>query len=201
VPFETVVDHTSFVTLLFAGYGVGTVRRVRFGPGSGFSSGFPSHQSVSLLFPSTPGGLFRVKGSQVRVLPRELAAASEVPRRHSFVAPAPHARSALDGRRVPSYRASEFTRRSVTRLRVDWRRPTNPAWAVIAGGLEGGTARPTSTAVRPGRLAYSVRTRASARLPQHRPPVPQKHPGARRWRPPNCIPPHHVDHDPTRGRP
>jgi len=41
--------HTSRVTLFVAGYGVGTVGRVRFGPVSGFSSGFPGRQALSFL--------------------------------------------------------------------------------------------------------------------------------------------------------
>ena len=64
--------HTSRVALFFAGYGVGTVGRVRFGPGSGFSSGFPGRQALSFLIPSTGPCPLRVNGSQVRVLPREL---------------------------------------------------------------------------------------------------------------------------------
>src|SRR6266550_6209798 len=64
--------HTSRVALFFVGYGVGTVGRVRFGPVSGFSSGFPGRQTLSFLFPSTRPCPFRVNGSQVRVLPREL---------------------------------------------------------------------------------------------------------------------------------
>ena len=49
--------HTSRVTVLFAGYGVGTIGRVRFGPVSGFSSGFPAHQRRSFLLPSTRAGI------------------------------------------------------------------------------------------------------------------------------------------------
>jgi hypothetical protein len=71
-PLPYPAAHTSGVALSCAGYGVGTVGRVRFGPVSVFSSGFPAGQSLSFLLPSTRAGLFRVNGSQVRVLPREL---------------------------------------------------------------------------------------------------------------------------------
>src|SRR6266853_205901 len=64
--------HTSRVALFFAGYGVGTVCGGRFGPVSGLSSGFPARQRFTFLLLSTRPCPFRVNGSQVRVLPREL---------------------------------------------------------------------------------------------------------------------------------
>jgi len=64
--------HTSRVALFFAGYGVGTVGRVRFGPVSGVSPGFPARQLFTFLLPSTRPCPLLVNGSQVRVLPREL---------------------------------------------------------------------------------------------------------------------------------
>jgi hypothetical protein len=58
--------------VFFAGYGVGTVGRVRFGCVSEFSPGFPARQLLTFLLLSTRPRLFLVNGSQVRVLPRDL---------------------------------------------------------------------------------------------------------------------------------
>jgi len=48
--------HTSRVTLFFAGYGLGTVGRVRVGPVSGFSSGFLARQPLSFWAAEHAGG-------------------------------------------------------------------------------------------------------------------------------------------------
>src|SRR2546430_16205782 len=71
-PSELPREVTSPGPLLLGRYGLGTVCGVRFGRVSGSSSGFPARQPLSFLFPSTRAGMFRVNGSQVRVLPREL---------------------------------------------------------------------------------------------------------------------------------
>src|SRR2546426_447156 len=49
----------------------------------------------------------------------------------------------------------------------------------IAGGLEGGTARPTSTVIHPSRLPF--------KMPQKRPSVPQKHPSVASPFPSTCA--------------
>src|SRR5207245_7720789 len=73
VPVRVVAGRarTSRVTLFFAGYAVGTVGWVRFGCVSVFSSGFPSPQPLSFLFPSTRTARFRVNGSPARVRIRD----------------------------------------------------------------------------------------------------------------------------------
>src|SRR5207245_4842419 len=73
VPVRVVAGRarTSRVTLFFAGYAVGTVGWVRFVCVSVFSSGFPSPQPLSFLFPSTRTARFRVNGSPARVRIRD----------------------------------------------------------------------------------------------------------------------------------
>src|SRR6266516_6505227 len=61
-PSELPREVTSPVPLLLGRYGLGTVCRVRFGPVSGFSSGFPARQPLSFLLPSTRPSPFRVNG-------------------------------------------------------------------------------------------------------------------------------------------